>query len=393
NAAGVAVMLEVARALRTEPLNRTVCFIAFSGEEVGLRGSADWLARHADLNEDIVAAVNLDCVARGDRLRIETLPQYRWVQDTAPESPVVEHMIGTGLALGSDHWRFWERHIPAVQVTDNSGYVLRHTRDDMPETLNLSLAASCSEAVTGMVRALAAANDTTPPAVEGSVDEDGTIRYAVSEPSVVHLIIDGTDFGVLGSGQVTLPSGPHTVRVVAYDAAGNRGVLDLEADVPDAGRDTPGSGLQPGAVGIPGKRTEEEREKYGMQRYGMPFVPLSYDCPGEEETGTRVDGYVDGIRIAGLEDGHVVVYAPGNHRYEVIAIAAGTAVGYDEDAFLVDAMLSDRMTYHVTEDSIGQEPAREDPLPLVPVACAVAASLVVVTYLFSRSIVSRRRSR
>ena len=76
NAAGVAVMLEVARALRTEPLDRSVYFIAFSGEEIGLRGSADWLDRHADLAADIIAAVNLDCVARGDELRVETLPRY-----------------------------------------------------------------------------------------------------------------------------------------------------------------------------------------------------------------------------------------------------------------------------------------------------------------------------
>ena len=387
NAAGVAVMLEVARALRTEPLNRSVCFIAFSGEEVGLLGSADWLERHAILREEIVAAVNLDCVARGDELHIDTLPQYRWMLDAVPESPAIK----TGPGLGGDHQRFWERHIPAALITDTSGYTLRQTRNDTPETLNLSLAASCTEAVTGMVRTLAAADDTTPPAVEGSVDEDGTIRYAVSGPSITHLIVDGTDFGVLASGQVTLPAGPHAVRVVAYDAAGNRGILDLEADVPDTGRDAPGSGHQPGGISIPWKRTEEEREKYGMREYGTLFVPLSYDYPGEAEAGTRVDGYVDGIRITGLEEGHVVVYAPGSHRYEVVAAAAGTVVGYDEDTFLVKRMYDSPGAYYIRDNSVQEEPIRKDPLPLVPVACVVAASLLAVGYLFSRSIVSRRR--
>ncbi|WP_292405851.1 MULTISPECIES: M28 family metallopeptidase [unclassified Methanoculleus] len=383
NAAGVAVMLEVARALRTESLNRSVCFIAFSGEEVGLLGSADWLERHANLREEIVAAVNLDCVARGDELRVETLPQYRWMLNAVPEFPASNHQIGLGL-LGGDYRRFWEYHIPAVQITDNGGYVLRHTRNDTPETLNFPLAASCTEAVTGMVRTLAATDDTTSPAVEGSVDEDGTIRYAVSEPSITHLIVDGTDFGPLASGQVTLPAGQYTVRVIAYDAAGNRGVLDLEADVPDTGRDAPGSGHRPGGVSIPWKRTEEDLKKYGMQHYVTPFVSLSYDCPGEEETGTRIDGYVDGIRIIGLEEGHIVVHAPGNHRYEVAAVAAGTVVGYDETAYLVGRMYDNPMTHYIRDSSVQEETIREDPLPLVPVACVLAASLLAIGYLFSR---------
>jgi hypothetical protein len=380
NAAGVAVMLEVARALRSEPLDRPVYFIAFSGEEVGLRGSADWLDRHADLAGDIVAAVNLDCVARGDELHVDTLPQYRWILDAVPESPAIT--IGPG--LWGDHQRFWERHIPAALITDNSGYTLRHTPDDTPETLNLSLAASCTEVVTGMVRTLAAADDTTPPVVEGSVEEDGTIRYAVSEPAVTHLIIDGTDFGVLASGQVILPPGPHTIRVIAYDAAGTRGVLDLEAHVPGTGRDTPGSDLQPEGISIPWKRTEEEREKYGMRHYGTPFVFLSYDGPREEDPETRVDGYVDGIRITGLESGHTIVHAPGLHRYEVAAVAGGAVVGHDETTYLVRRLYDDPMRYYIQISAVREAQAPEDPLPLVPVACTVAASLLAVGYLISR---------
>ena len=382
NAAGVAVMLEVARALQTEPLNRSVYFIAFSGEETGLWGSADWLERHADLAGEIVAAVNLDCVARGDELYVETLPQYRWILDTVPESPTINPQIGSG--LGGDHWRFWERHVPAVLISDNSGYTLRHTPDDTPEALNLSLATSCTEAVTGMVRTLASAGDATPPMVEGSVEEDGTIRYTISEPSITQLIIDGTDFGTFESGQVTLPPGPHTVRIVAYGAAGNRGILDLQADVLSTGRGPPGSDLQPEGITIPWKRTNEEREKFGMQCYITPFVSLSYNCPEKRDPETRVDGYVDGLRIAGLEDGHIVVYVPGPHQYEVIAIASGAVVGYDETTFLVKRMQENSTAYYIRNDPLLQEPFREKLPLLVPIACVVAALLLIGGYLFSR---------
>ncbi|NMA89313.1 MAG: Zn-dependent exopeptidase M28, partial [Methanoculleus bourgensis] len=63
NAAGVATMLEVARILNATPLNRTVYFIAFGGEETGLEGSRRWLADNPDLHDRIVAAINLDCIA------------------------------------------------------------------------------------------------------------------------------------------------------------------------------------------------------------------------------------------------------------------------------------------------------------------------------------------
>ena len=382
NAAGVAVMLEVARELQSEPLNRSVYFIAFSGEEIGLLGSANWLNHHVDVRDNIVAAINIDCVARGDELRVETLPQYRWILNSVPERPVISHQIGSG--LGGDHWCFWESHIPAALITDNSGYTLRHTPDDTPETLNLSLAVSCTQAVTGMVRAFASADNATPPIVEGSVEENGTIWYTVSEPSVTHLIIDETDFGTLESGQVILPPGQHTVRIVAYDAAGNRGVLDLEADVPNTGRGALGSNLQPGGISIPWKRTEEEREKYGMQWYGTPFVSLSYDCPGEEEGGPHIDGYVDGIRITRLEDGHSIIHVPGLHRYEVVAVAGGAAVGYDETTYLVKHMYDGPMVYYIRGSSVREEPALWDPLPLIPGAFAVAAALLAFGYFISR---------
>lgn len=62
NAAGVAVMIEVARALATakRPLARTIVFAAVSAEEDGLLGS-DFLARNLPAkNGKIVAAINLD---------------------------------------------------------------------------------------------------------------------------------------------------------------------------------------------------------------------------------------------------------------------------------------------------------------------------------------------
>src|SRR5216683_2107145 len=61
NATGIAEMLEIARALATQPhRKRTVLFLAFTGEELGLHGSA-WFTRHPTVPlRDIVANLNLD---------------------------------------------------------------------------------------------------------------------------------------------------------------------------------------------------------------------------------------------------------------------------------------------------------------------------------------------
>lgn len=62
NAGGVACMLELAKALQNKSLNRTIYFIAFSGEESNLLGSQAWVEAHPELKDNIVAVVNLDCV-------------------------------------------------------------------------------------------------------------------------------------------------------------------------------------------------------------------------------------------------------------------------------------------------------------------------------------------
>jgi len=63
DASGVAVVLEIARALFTESLQRTVLFTTFSGEELGLLGSQDFVRRHE--NEPIVASITFDCIGAG----------------------------------------------------------------------------------------------------------------------------------------------------------------------------------------------------------------------------------------------------------------------------------------------------------------------------------------
>lgn len=67
NAAGVGVLLEVAKSLSDENLNYTLVFIAFDGEEHGLIGSSYYL-KNLENHETIGFMINIDSVGRGNIL-------------------------------------------------------------------------------------------------------------------------------------------------------------------------------------------------------------------------------------------------------------------------------------------------------------------------------------
>ena len=63
NRTAVGSLLFIADAIRDVPLAYTVVLAGWDAEEVGLTGSYDWVARHADRLGDIVANVNLEMTA------------------------------------------------------------------------------------------------------------------------------------------------------------------------------------------------------------------------------------------------------------------------------------------------------------------------------------------
>ncbi|MBA7544104.1 hypothetical protein ES705_36451 [subsurface metagenome] len=144
NAGGVAVMLEVARELQKESFNRTIYFIAFSGEEFGLLGSKSWLEKHEDLRDDIVAMINLDCVAYGDKLLMSS--PTRWLLDVFPPKANMDKRESTA-PFPSDEWRFLEENLPFVRLCDLGSHIFWDTPDDTIAILNFSLAKESAEIV------------------------------------------------------------------------------------------------------------------------------------------------------------------------------------------------------------------------------------------------------
>ncbi len=125
NASGVAAMIEAARRLGSGPRPaRSILFIAFTGEELGLVGSAFYTRNPVVPLERTVAMLNLDMVGR-----LEDDPLIVYGVGTAPEweEMIRAANVSLGLPLAfeeagygpSDHTSFYANEIPVLHLFTN----------------------------------------------------------------------------------------------------------------------------------------------------------------------------------------------------------------------------------------------------------------------------------
>ncbi|HEX7050578.1 MAG TPA: M28 family peptidase [Longimicrobiales bacterium] len=118
NAAGVAMVLAIADALRTAPPARSVLFLFLTGEEKGLLGSSYYAAEPLIPLDRTVAVINLDAGA-------PPAPPLDWHVAGGGTSTLGEIARRVGAAHGwtaepstaspnSDHWPFLRRGIPSI---------------------------------------------------------------------------------------------------------------------------------------------------------------------------------------------------------------------------------------------------------------------------------------
>jgi hypothetical protein len=121
NASGTVALIELARRLaaREEPLPRTVVFIAFTGEERGLLGSAHYVKNPVFPLESTIAMFNMDMVGRltDDELTVfgtGTASGWdEWLDAEAAERRFTLSKKPEGLGP-SDHSSFYAREIPVL---------------------------------------------------------------------------------------------------------------------------------------------------------------------------------------------------------------------------------------------------------------------------------------
>jgi hypothetical protein len=119
NASGTAAVMELARLFAARPPRRSMIFVAFSGEELGLLGS-QWFVEHAPVPVDsMVAMLNFDMVGRltNDRLLVygvATAAELPAIVESANAGPrLAVRALGDGFGP-SDHSSFYAKEVPVL---------------------------------------------------------------------------------------------------------------------------------------------------------------------------------------------------------------------------------------------------------------------------------------
>jgi hypothetical protein len=237
NAGGVACMLELARVLQNESFDRTIYFIAFSGEEYNLLGSQAWIEAHPELKNDIVAVINVDSIGN-EPLYVEYLPPNAWLKSVLENKA---RDLGIGIQceipdysnficplIGGDHEIFWESDIPAVAICHHNDRNL-HKLSDTVDNIDFSIVRNASVLTAKSLIYLASPDENQAPFVNVSNPEISgasfELLYNVSDPeATIEIFFDNQSLGNLQSGRnFSLPKGEHTIKVLATDCYGNRG--------------------------------------------------------------------------------------------------------------------------------------------------------------------------
>jgi len=206
NASGVAVLLELAQKLAgDEKTARPIIFIAFSGEELGLLGSAHYLeSLGRERASKIFAAINLDTVGRlaegTGKLMVlgsSSAREWRFIFMGIGFTTGIQAEIITQDMPGSDQVSFIERGIPAIQLFSGPHADYHRPGDTVDKIMPSGLVKVAAVAREALVY-LAERKEPLTPAVPATVGPAGEKPPASGERQVRTGIMP--DFSFQGEG-------------------------------------------------------------------------------------------------------------------------------------------------------------------------------------------------
>jgi aminopeptidase YwaD len=123
NATGVEGLLRVARHFVSRRPRRSLEFVAFGAEEIGLVGARRYVAeaRERGLVGEIAAMINLDCIGHGEKLQLlsTSQPLLEDAQRAASNCGAADRYPVTttlGGDAGTDHVPFADAGVPALSI-------------------------------------------------------------------------------------------------------------------------------------------------------------------------------------------------------------------------------------------------------------------------------------
>jgi Zn-dependent M28 family amino/carboxypeptidase len=162
NASGTAVMLAAAAELSRAPVAppRTVVFVAFTGEELGLHGSRHFVDHPPFPIASTKAMINLDMVGRMKdnhvtAAAVDSAKELRSLVGRAAGGLEVAMRAGGG---GSDHVPFYNKEIPSLHFFTGT-HPDYHRPTDTWEKLNIQGMAKISAMVVALVKEIGAVKE------------------------------------------------------------------------------------------------------------------------------------------------------------------------------------------------------------------------------------------
>jgi hypothetical protein len=213
NASGVAMMLEVARAVVNSPdrPRRSLMFLGFDLEERGLYGSR-FFVEHPPVPLDRIALfLTADMLGRSLGgvcdgyvfvMGTENAPGLRpWIAEASRGRDLTVGLLGSDITIldRSDYGPFRARKVPYLffSTGENPCY---HSPRDVPETLDYAKLTAISRAILGVVRRAAGA-ETVPkwnPVADNPLEEAVTIR------DVLRRLLESRDRLAIGGPQAAM---------------------------------------------------------------------------------------------------------------------------------------------------------------------------------------------
>ncbi len=181
NASGVAGVIGLAREFAaTGGARRTVVFVAFAGEEMGLLGSTQYVGRPTVPLERTVAMLNMDMIGRlRERLYVfgvDTGKEFREMLETANRDTAIQLRLGGDGYGPSDHTPFYAKDRP-VLFFFTGPHEDYHRPSDTPDKIDARGMEQVVRLIAGVLRRLAdgpepvifaRAAPSTPPRSRGS---------------------------------------------------------------------------------------------------------------------------------------------------------------------------------------------------------------------------------
>ena len=155
NASGTAVILEVARALRSVGLRpqRTILFISFSGEERDLLGSRLYTSRPIIPLGSTKAMINIDHAGIGNaRLTIGVTGFEKTLALEAGQvAGLADKLDIYGFFPGGDHVPFKEAGVPTITIVSGGIHPHFHQPTDTADTINPEIVHTVAQYVLSLV--------------------------------------------------------------------------------------------------------------------------------------------------------------------------------------------------------------------------------------------------